>query len=211
MNRAIETQTPGSTRGAMKYAVHMYTQVRVKVIGVEAGGIAEALQKAHNAVDFHDLLDNKALRTSASEGMGVEYVEWTEGPPEYACVDPLLENGEIDYDNSRFVGSDGESLDDGETVEERKAAGFDAARLFMQELLDSEEALVRIAEQCGARTLADLWCLQQAILSGGFIDHYPDESKVLALAQGLPSGERWEKYIKVEYLTVTTEDASQLP
>ena len=51
-----------------------------------------------------------------------------------------------------------------------------------------------------ARTLADLMYLQNAILGGGFIDHYPDESSVLDIASALPSGDIWAQYIKVEYL-----------
>lgn len=83
----------------------------------------------------------------------------------------------------------------------RKAQGKSSARLFMQELLDSVETLSGIAEQHGARTLADLMFLQNAILSGGFIDHYPGESNVLEIASGLPSGRRWSKFIAVEYLS----------
>ncbi len=82
--------------------------------------------------------------------------------------------------------------------EERKAQGHEPASLFMRELLDSVETLSGIAEQHGARTLADLMYLQNAILSGGFIDHYPGESKVLEIARGLPSSEAWLKYIAVE-------------
>jgi hypothetical protein len=85
--------------------------------------------------------------------------------------------------------------------EVRKAQDHDRARLFMQELLDSVETLSGIAEQHGARTLADLMYLQNAILSGGFIDHYPGESKVLEIASGLPSGGQWSKFIAVEYLS----------
>jgi hypothetical protein len=84
--------------------------------------------------------------------------------------------------------------------EEHQAQGHDRARLFMQELLDSVETLSGIAEQHGARTLADLMYLQNAILSGGFIDHYPGESKVLEIARDLPSGGQWSKFIAVEYL-----------
>lgn len=86
--------------------------------------------------------------------------------------------------------------------EKRKAQGHDRGRLFMQELLDSVETLSGIAKQHGARTLADLMYLQNAILSGGFIDHYPGESKVLEIASGLPSGGQWSKFIAVEYLSV---------
>jgi len=88
--------------------------------------------------------------------------------------------------------------------EEHQAQGHDRARLFMQELLDSVETLSGIAEQHGARTLADLMYLQNAILSGGFIDHYPGESKVLEIASGLPSGGQWSKFIAVEYLVSET-------
>jgi hypothetical protein len=88
--------------------------------------------------------------------------------------------------------------------EERKAQGQDRASLFMRELLDSVETLSGIAEQHGARTLADLMYLQNAILSGGFIDHYPEESKVLEIARGLPSGGQWSKFIVVEYLCSET-------
>jgi hypothetical protein len=88
--------------------------------------------------------------------------------------------------------------------EERKAQGHERARLFMQELLDSVETLSGIAEQHGARTLADLMYLQNAILSGGFIDHYPGDSKVLEIASGLPSGGQWSKFIAVEYLVSET-------
>ena len=74
------------------------------------------------------------------------------------------------------------------------------AGLFMQELLDSVASLSSIAEEHGARTLADLMYLQNAILNGGFIDHYPGESKVMEIASGLPSGERWSKFIEVEHM-----------
>ncbi len=62
------------------------------------------------------------------------------------------------------------------------------------------ETLTGIADEHGPRTLADLMYLQNAILSSGFIDHYPAESKVLEIASGLPSGEQWSKFIQVAYL-----------
>ena len=89
-------------------------------------------------------------------------------------------------------------------AEEHNTNNQDWATLFMQELLDSVETLTGIAEQHGARTLADLMYLQNAILSGGFIDHYPGESKVLEIASGLPSGGQWSKFIAVEYLASET-------
>jgi hypothetical protein len=78
----------------------------------------------------------------------------------------------------------------------KKASGKYAAVLYFQELLDSVESLTGIAEEHGARTLADLMYLHHAILTGGFIDQYPDESKVLEIASALPSGDRWSKFIQ---------------
>jgi hypothetical protein len=83
-------------------------------------------------------------------------------------------------------------------------SGKRAAALFFQELLDSVETLAGIAAEHGPRMLADLMYLQNAILSGGFIDHYPDESKVLEIASALPSGEQWSRFVKVEYLASPT-------
>ena len=75
--------------------------------------------------------------------------------------------------------------------------GKDAAVLFMQELLDSVDSLTELADIHGARTLADLVYLQQAILKGGFIDHYPGESKVLEVVKELPSHQRWVGFIEL--------------
>lgn len=75
------------------------------------------------------------------------------------------------------------------------------ARLFWKELIDSVETLTEISEEYGTRTLVDLMYLQNAILSGGFIDHYPGESSVMEIVNALPSSERWMKCVKVEYLT----------
>ncbi len=83
-------------------------------------------------------------------------------------------------------------------------SGKRAAAMFYQELLDSVETLAGIAAAHGSRTLADLMYLQNAILSGGFIDHYPDESRVLEIVRALPSGEQWSRFIKVEYLESPT-------
>ena len=86
------------------------------------------------------------------------------------------------------------------TTEEHGKFDPESARLFWQELFDSVESLTAIADQHGPRTLADLFCLQNAILTGGFIDHYPGESNVLDLVRTLFSAAKWERYIKVEYL-----------
>lgn len=82
----------------------------------------------------------------------------------------------------------------------RLDVGKQAATRFFRELLNSAESLTGIAEVYGSRTLADLMYLQNAILSGGFIDHYPDESRVLEIVSALPSCEQWSKFIKIENL-----------
>lgn len=124
----------------------------------------------------------------------------------------------IDYGNGTnkfLIAGDAElilSTDDATSTElEEIISAFNGrhyANLFNQELLDSVETLSGIAEEHGARTLADLMYLQNAILNGGFIDHYPEESKVLEIACALPSGERWSKFIKVEYMLDAEKDAS---
>jgi hypothetical protein len=90
-----------------------------------------------------------------------------------------------------------------------KAGDVAGARLFWEELLDSVEALTAIADDHGPRTLADLFYLQNAILSGGFIDCYPGESKVLELVKTLFSGDRWMSYIRVGYLDQPLPETAQ--
>lgn len=186
------------------YAVHLFVPVRVKVGGVKAINMVQAMEIAGDAVDFHELLDNHKSRCAVKGEMLVEHVEYPEERPSYALIDPILEDGEVDYENATWLAADGTLLVNGQTVEERKALASDQARLFMQELLDSVETLTGIADEHGVRTLADLMYLQNSILSGGFIDHYPGESKVLEIASDLPSGEQWTKFIKVEYMDSPT-------
>jgi len=183
-----------------KYAVHIYTQVRVKITGVQAKTREEAIEKADAIVDFYDLLDNKQLRVSKHSlggGVEVEAAEWAEHRHDFFLVDPLLGSGDVDYANSCWFGPDGLPLVDGKTSLEQKAAGADLAGKFMHELLDSVETLTGVAESHGARTLADLMYLQQAIMKGGFIDHCPGESQVLEIVRALPSGPDWEKFVVV--------------
>lgn len=68
----------------------------------------------------------------------------------------------------------------------------------MRELLSSVETLCGVAEEHGGRTLADLFYLHAAIVNGGFVDAYKGESALLEIVNGLPSAERWAKFIKIE-------------
>ena len=131
---------------------------------------------------------------------------WTDGEHDY--MDTLTERGIAEgvFDNDgKFIA---ENYEGEKTIIRFYAverlnglSGKQAATLFFKELLDSVETLAGIADEHGSRTLADLMYLQNAILSGGFIDHYPDESKVLEITNTLPSGSQWSTFIKVEYLT----------
>jgi hypothetical protein len=76
-------------------------------------------------------------------------------------------------------------------------SGKHAASTFFKELLESVESLTGIADVYGLQTLADLMYLHNAILNGGFIDHYPDESKVLKIVSSLPSSMQWSSFINI--------------
>ncbi len=82
------------------------------------------------------------------------------------------------------------------------------ATLFWRELSESVESLTELADQHGPRTLADLMYLQNAILSGGFIDHYPGESNVLEVVKALPSAERWLQFVTAEELETKNDSPS---
>jgi hypothetical protein len=114
-----------------KYTVHLYTQVRVKVTGIQAESMEQAMEKAEGQVDLHDLLDNKALNGSKyalGNGAEVEEVMWAEGQPDSYLVDSLLENGEVDYENTCWFGSDGLPLVDAQkTTIKQKAKSADFA------------------------------------------------------------------------------------
>ena len=135
---------------------------------------------------------------------------WTDG--EFDYIDILTERGiaEGTFDSDgKFIAEnrEGEKTVIRFFAVERMndASGKTAATTYFQELLDSVETLTGVDEQHGSRTLADLMYLQNAILSdGGFIDHYPGESKVLEISSALPSGERWSKFISVEYLAASS-------
>ena len=129
---------------------------------------------------------------------------WTDG--EYDYMDILTEGGitlGVFESDGRFTA---ENADGDETAIRffaieplNDSSGKQAADLFFQELLNSVETLTGIAETHGSRTLADLMFLQNVILSGGFIEHCPEDSNVLEIASVLPSGSQWSTFIKVEY------------
>lgn len=70
------------------------------------------------------------------------------------------------------------------------------AALFFRELGDSVETLSSIAKTHGVRTLSDLMHLHSAILSGGFVGYWPDESQVVQVLEDLPSGQHWLSFVR---------------
>lgn len=173
----------------MKFAVHLFPTVRVKVVNIEANSVAEAVEKAETETNLHEVLDNPRLRVKNVEG-----VEWDEGQSNFLLVDALDEEGKVIDGESEWLDGDGSPLVDGLTVQERKAAAADAAGLFWDELLESFESLTNISEDHGPGTLADLMYLQAAILKSSSIDSYPVYAA--DLVKTLPSGERWAKFMK---------------
>ncbi|SAL50321.1 hypothetical protein AWB70_04046 [Caballeronia cordobensis] len=72
-----------------------------------------------------------------------------------------------------------------------------AAKQFHAELLDAVETLSAIAEQYGALALANVVCLQTAILKGGVIELTRDEAENFAFVRDLPSGGRWWRRVNL--------------
>jgi hypothetical protein len=175
----------------MKYAVHLYPSVQVKVVDIEADSFEEAIAKAESIVNLHQVLDNHHPMAA-----NVENVQWDEGEYKFVQVDLLGENGEVTDEETIWLDSEGNPLVCGKTMIERNSQGLIDANLFMQELLDSVEGLVGISNEYGTLSLVDIIYLHSAILNGSFIDSYSEQSSVMHIATSLPSGERWGRFIK---------------
>lgn len=71
-------------------------------------------------------------------------------------------------------------------------AGQADANRYFKELVESFGCLGAIGDKCGKDTMAQLWWLHDAILNGGGMELYPDESaRAFLIAAGLPSGAEW--------------------
>lgn len=178
-----------------KFSIHFYPQVRVKVSGVTAESGMQAIEKAEAAINFHEVCDRR-FGTMLDDQMRLEEVEWTESAHECVLIDPILEDGEVDYDASVYVDGAGNTLIDGLTTQEREAQAAKKAALFMQELLASVETLSGLADEHGQQTLVDLFYLHSAIVTNGFIDVFSDHSAVSKVVSALPSAEVWLGYVR---------------
>jgi len=83
----------------MKYHVHVYTVVRVKFADVEADSPQEAIDKAEESVNFHDLLKRDVSNYNRGAPVVVEHVEWAEEHTEDFLVD---EAGDTAFKNSQM-------------------------------------------------------------------------------------------------------------
>ncbi|AOZ11124.1 hypothetical protein [Cupriavidus malaysiensis] len=78
-------------------------------------------------------------------------------------------------------------------------SGPEASKRFMNELLESVETLMAVADQYGARTLADLFHLASAVLEGSFVEVFDHEStKVVDVVRRLRSAATWLTFIRVD-------------
>lgn len=179
-----------------QFEVRLFVPVRIAVLGVEAETAAEAFSIAEQSVPYEALL-GPSQKLDIGNGLSVKYVEFSEDPTICALIDPVKQDGEVDCEAGVWLDGDGLPMVDGKTQTELKAGRADLAIRFYDELLGETESFGQIVEMYGDRTLADLLYLQAAILKGAFIEHYPNESFVLDIAKGLPSGKDWIKHIQM--------------
>jgi len=108
--------------------------------------------------------------------------------------DPVFESQEAP--NAPKLDSKGEAIL--QSASERNTFdAMEAAAQFNVELFDSVETLGDIAREHGVRTLTDLMYLQDAILTGGFIDAWTANSHVTQVIEKLPSAKRWMEYVAI--------------
>jgi phosphoribosylanthranilate isomerase len=79
----------------MKYDVHIYATVRVKVCGVEAESQVEAIKNAEANTNLHELFPYK----TQADGTETEYAEEVTG----YLVD---EHGDAEYSRTRYYNAD---------------------------------------------------------------------------------------------------------
>lgn len=177
----------------MKFAVHLYPVVRVKVVGIEAENVQAAVKTAESSVDLHALFD-RARPGPAN----IECTEWDEGVCQVILVDPLDNEGKAMSDESAWLdGTTGEQLVNGQTSKERISLAAQAAIAFYEEVLGATETICGIAATHGEETLSDVFYLQAAILKEGCIEHLvPGKSRIQEFVTALPSADRWLKYLQ---------------
>lgn len=177
----------------MKFAVHLYPVVRVKVVGIEAENVQAAVKIAESSVDLHALFD-RARPGPAN----VELTEWEWAAQSVLLVEPVDNDGEVIREGSTWLdGESGEPLINEQTRDERKSLAAQAAIDFYEEVLGATETICGIAATDGEETLSDVFYLQAAILKEGCIEHLvPGKSRIQEFVTALPSADRWLKYLQ---------------
>jgi len=82
----------------MKYHVHVYTIVRIKVANVEADNQEEAIRAAEDFINYREVID-KEFPKSPDRLTQVEHIEWTEEETSEYLVDEV---GDDSFSNSKF-------------------------------------------------------------------------------------------------------------
>jgi hypothetical protein len=85
----------------MKYNVHVFAVVRVKVAGVEADSQTEAIEKARACVDWYGTFENISVRGKHVPGVHIDATEFAEEFSHY-LVD---EQDDPEYNNSQWFDS----------------------------------------------------------------------------------------------------------
>jgi hypothetical protein len=181
--------TPGNK---MQYAIHLFATARVKVTGIKASSVAEAVKLAEDGVNMHEVLD--CNKTGVSN---VECVEWDEGTNSAILIDLVNEKGEVIEGQSHWLdGFTGEPMVEGKTSFERKAASAEMSAKFFAEILECWEGLSDLQGEYGSETVREIAYLQYAIVTGGFIDYFPGSSSIMKVVKELPSADEWVKFIR---------------
>ncbi len=79
----------------MKYNVHLYPRIRVKVMDVEAKSQSQAIDRAEQGIDIHRML--RAIPKGVLVALGIEYAEYEDDLRE-AIVD---EHDDPEFHNTR--------------------------------------------------------------------------------------------------------------
>jgi len=191
-----------------QYAVHLYVPVRVKVVGISASSVKEALMIATadgGALDWvPDILNNSNRHYSPGGTEIVETEAQTDERVEYALVDPVDEDGEVIDGESQWLDADGDPLVDGQTKDERHAAQNKKSTLFMDEVLGKFDSLGVILEmENGPEIMMLLAYMQHAIASSSWVDvdlwnDNGEAEAFVGIIESLPSAEEWKKFMRAQ-------------
>lgn len=190
----VQLTTPHQSKIIMtnKFNVHFYETVRVKVASVRAKTAVEAIATARDMIDLHSTIGiGKPIPLAG--GATIETVEWDEGPNQGALVDPLLEDGEVDYENSGVFDDD---LVPARSTRLSHPVVTDGT-IFYKELQERFAVAGGLAKVLDPETLVDLLGVYNAILTGAPHEVFRQEgAKVAKIIQSLPSAEKWSLYLK---------------